>query len=252
QWDATAHAYTDVLGESACCADGVRDSCGQLSCYFVPSGARIAVNVELEAQMTPGAAQYEYRSRDTGSDVWSDWDFQLSRTVPFDALADEYCYEVEARSLVTGEVTRVEAGCAAGRDLALPNSEEDLAAAREKEKDPFIQCTVPPEGFEEVWCKTFEEARKTGVCPSWNERACEAAIEVCPPITVVDTEEGDASEFPKAPGDVLPGGSGSSATAGGGCSLTHPASGGTGLELLMMTALGVMIAGRRKKRGSAR
>jgi hypothetical protein len=172
----TAEAMVQTQGERVCCEESALDSCGQKACFTWSEADDVVVRLSLE--IAQSSSQFvvsgEFRTR--------------QETVPLDArvfygmtgvlmpadMDDEYCYEITARHLVTGQETTF-SDCIPASDVPLPHVSAELAQRRE---DDLRSCIVPPQEHEDAWCDAFADRIGTARCSS---DECQNATAVCPP-----------------------------------------------------------------------
>ncbi|HET9960499.1 MAG TPA: hypothetical protein VFQ61_38780 [Polyangiaceae bacterium] len=176
-WHVTDIAARAVLeGETVCCKEGERDSCNELPCYLVPSSVHGVVNALLETPERADGSQYLYRVQPQDGERWMVGNHLFASF----ALAEKYCYEIEALDLATGAVQTVAQDCISGAEVTAPDLELALGNAQ---VDLFRQCTVPPAGYEDVWCRTYAQPRRYHDCAEqYPLEACEAALNACPSL----------------------------------------------------------------------
>lgn len=165
----------------------------------------MSLNLDFEAEELPEQRPFAYRARALG-DEWPDgfFDYQII-DFTLDEQASEYCYQIQTQDLRTGGALTEETYCFPATQVPAPN-ELDFEGI---ERNLFAECTVPPEGYEEQWCKTFAEAIQTGTCgDSFPGSPCNAALAACSPPSDGSVSTGGA------PGETV-GSGGAIASTGG-------------------------------------
>lgn len=215
-------SHLEFSGESVCCEEGFVDSCGGGGCSLVDAKATPFVDIILDWS-TPDAVyqdQFLFQARmfNEKIDEVTAWQQGPSLYLRYEP-ASEYCYELVARHVPSGDETPVASDCVKGSSIELPDLEAALA---DNKQHLFATCTIPPAGYEDAWCATFKEAIASGSCDKINTEPCEAALAACP--APADETHSDDKET-RNPDDELPAGqSEEEATApGGGCSVGGPA-----------------------------
>jgi hypothetical protein len=169
-------ASSEVGGDSyACCSPPVVLGEIPQSCFLAESQRYVTVLPDLVVNDSlPAMTQLLFRIGPSDAAVAEPGLFAGPYTLFFTELADEYCFDVEAFEITTGERYTFEEldRCAPHGDLPAP------AVIRHEVPDYVLYrgaCSPPPAGFEERWCALNEAACLANPA----EAGCTIAGQVC-------------------------------------------------------------------------
>lgn len=237
----------------------------------VPFVSRLAGQVSVSANLTfssevPTAHQYLYRAFMNASDptlfVSSDSPIIVG---PYTEEAEGYCFGVEALDIATSTVHSYP-------DVTFCVVHGSLESLAEREaglldEDVYrTSCTIPPSGYEELWCESNADCIEIWRTPeNVDSNACQTYFDMCPDAMRPDAgasgaggsggtgEGGEGGADPDA-GVVDPGAAGAGDEGhddiGGssGCSITRASSAPqlSALSPAMLIALAALRARRRR------
>jgi uncharacterized membrane protein YgcG len=208
-------------GEPILCEEVGADS---QTTWFTPQ-TRVRANVSVTVQGLY-RDQYRYSLRlpgETRDPVGSG----LSRS--FEVEGDELCFDVIGFSYQDDSVTEIGQECVDLTGLGVGVKDEMAGDFRRT----LLGCVVPPQGYEEDWCKFFEPAFTSKSCDAFTLDSCFSARRACPagdqPSAEQEQNERDARKSTAATGGTTGagGGGGSGANSGG---KTGAGGGGSGVD----------------------
>ena len=148
----------------------IEDSCGNVSVPIHNFANEVKTQVRVKVSLTKSeeldARQTEFRDRffnDLGESTFG-WSFSLSSAFSLD-MADEYCYEVYSRQILTEDETLINKGCVPAREVSLPE-ENKVIEALDAHTLSFRNCAKPPLELIDTWCELFSKQVSQGSCTS--------------------------------------------------------------------------------------
>jgi hypothetical protein len=201
-------AETISEGELIQCTEQGQDSVA--AWFTLQTRVRPVVSVTVQGLF---AKQYQYGLNLSGSEP--PWFGASPVTRSFDVVAEELCFQVQGRSYLDEEITKIGEQCVSLEGLGVAVLDEMSGDLRQT----LLGCVVPPDGFADDWCALFEAAFAAESCDGFPLDSCFAARRGCSagdqPSSSQEQDEREDREVPVGVGGT-PGAGGFTAAGGGG------------------------------------